>query len=529
MSDLKNKYLKYKQKYLNLKQMIGGGIDATYEITGDQLTVKFNFEGENRKINYTLNQILGEGGNGIVYLITNNNNKQQYIFKIGKHPSLMASYIEGTQSNLLEKILDLDKDMLVLFQGKSKSDFLISTYNGNDLYEEFKNKPEQIKDKYAIITTQLLDLLHKINRKNIFHNDIKLANVTIKNDKVYLIDFGLLSEKKSNIGSLMSMSYNGVIAFLKDKKYNYYSDTYKTLQKFLKDTDIVGFFYCCIDLLFLTVIDSHYSVRLLYRLNILNYDKNNLYNLFELFYFILPNSNRNIPKLNEQSRYYNQLLPSEDETNQIFSDFPPEHINLFRFMASIYKRIDHYLIIKNKKQQIWYTKFLKIMSDCFLPDFNYESFELKFNEIVLEFSKLPELPDGSAPAPDPVPVPAPAPAPVPVPVPVPVPDPVPPAPSPLPPAPAPLPPAPSPLPPAPSPLPPAPSPVSVLPVPVPSHVSVPLPPAPSPVSVLPAPAPAPVPRLPAYRETVDLHWLPQMFDMYRGKTGQGQNKIYPTY
>ena len=37
MSDLKNKYLKYKQKYLNLKKMIGRGIDAKYIESGNNL------------------------------------------------------------------------------------------------------------------------------------------------------------------------------------------------------------------------------------------------------------------------------------------------------------------------------------------------------------------------------------------------------------------------------------------------------------------------------------------------------------
>ena len=391
MVDIKNKYLKYKQKYLNLKKMIGGGINAKYEKTGNELTLKYYFNHKYYEIKYIINKQIGEGGNGIVYLITKKNDKydkEKYIFKQGLYSNSNASFIEGTQSNLLKNILD--DDMLVLFQGSSQSDFLISTYNGNDLLNEFKNKPEQIKDKYASITTQLLELLHKINMNNIFHNDIKLENVTIKNDKVYLIDFGLLSYKKSTIGSLMTMSYKGVIAGLKEYEYNYYSNnTLNTLEKILKNTDIVGFFYCCIDLLFLTVIDSKYSLKLLYRLNILNYEMDSLYNLFELFYFILPKSNRNIPELNNRLYYYNKLLPSEDETNRIFGDVPnDDHINLFRFMAYIYKNIYDYNLIKNKEEQIWYINFLKIMSDCFLPSFDYNSFKPKFYNIVSTFSTL---------------------------------------------------------------------------------------------------------------------------------------------
>jgi serine/threonine protein kinase len=146
---------------------------------------------------------------------------------------------------MLEGILDdveLEKDMLVLFQGKEKTDFLISTYNGNDLYQEFKNEKQKIKEQYVNVTTQLLHLLHQINRRYIFHNDIKLANITIKDGKVYLIDFGLLTERESISSALISTSFKAVINTLKKISFNKYYDIYIILEKFLNDTDIVGFF-----------------------------------------------------------------------------------------------------------------------------------------------------------------------------------------------------------------------------------------------------------------------------------------------
>ena len=385
--DYKNKYLKYKQKYLNLKKMIGGGIEATYTITGDQLdqlTVNYKMDGVANKITYTILNEIGSGGNGIVSLIRNNKNGIQYIFKKGIFDKGTETFDEGVLSNLLENILD--DDMLVLYQGTKESDFLISKYNGKDLYKEFKDKKQQLKNQYATVTIQLLDLLYRINSKDIFHNDIKLANITFKNGKVYLIDFGLLSQGNSQMGTLISMSYNGVIAMLPEKAYKF---KYPILQTFLKHTDMVGFFYCCIDLLFLTV-SNNYSFSdniLLKGLNILNYSHDNLNKLFELFYFILPESNRKIDILNDKTKYYTHLLPSETETLKIFSDFPSPHTNLFRFMAYIYNKIKYYLI-KNPEQDLWYKKFLKHMSACFLPTFNYDSFKLTFNKIVLTFSAL---------------------------------------------------------------------------------------------------------------------------------------------
>ena len=425
MLNFKKKYLKYKEKYLNLKKMIGGGIDATYTIDAINNKIILTYstiDGVAHEIKYTIIREIGRGSFGIVHLIKNDNNEKQYIFKEAIDPSLNALYKEGIQSDLLKGILD--DDMLVLFQGKSASDFLISTYNGNNLYEEFKDKPHEIKEKYATITIQLLDLLHTINKDNIFHNDIKCENITIKDnkydkynkyDKVYLIDFGLLTKFKSKGASLISMSYNGVIAFLTERNYydyNDYNETFHELKAFLKDTDIVGFFYCCIDLLLLTGDNYSNSIRLLKSLGIKGFD--DIYKLFELFYFILPESKRYIPRLNEMVSNYDKLLPSEKKAKDIFGIFPDEHINLFRFMAYIYDNIKNN-IIKNEKQQIWYQDFLKIMSACFLPTFNYEEFKPQFNAIVLQFSALPDGPDPTPPpVSDPTPPPVSDPTPPPV-------------------------------------------------------------------------------------------------------------------
>ena len=414
MLDYKNKYLKYKQKYFNLKKMIGGGTDATYIINDNQLTVTFTKDGIVQEINYTiLETSIGKGTSGTVYKITKNDNKdnkdkKEYIFKIlapivkdpspvvkdpspvVKDPSPVVKYPlqkEGTDSQMLKDILD--DDMIPLFQGIDPTDFLISTYNGNNLFQEFqefqKFKDNQNRNKYAIISTQLLKLLHTINSNDIFHNDIKLENITIKQDRVYLIDFGLLTKSTSNIGSLISMSYNGVIALLKKFKYIYYHDIFDKLN-FLKNTDIVGFFYCCIDLLFLLNKSMYSSLNILYELGIKNFNENDLYILFNFFYFILPTPKRNIDILDINLYYFDKLLPSKYKATHIFGNFLDEHTNLFRFMTYIYNKIDYHL--KNKLHRIWYKKFLKCMSACFLPEFNYDDFIPLFNKIVNEFSSL---------------------------------------------------------------------------------------------------------------------------------------------
>ena len=404
----KQKYLKYKQKYLNLKKMIGGGIDARYTISlpdkisilnyfdlfgiarkikpGNILILKYLKEdGTTNEIRYNIIKKIGEGSYGIVYSIKNTDtaDNKQYIFKYGKNKKGNDIYKEGNISNKLKGILN--NNMIPLYQGTSQSDFLISTYNGNNLYDEFKDNPHKIN--FANITIKLLELLDKINSNNIFHNDIKLENITIKGDEVYLIDFGLLTKDKSSIGPIISMSYNGVIASLREYQYTYYNNIFDKL-KFLNNTDIVGFFYCCIDLLFILNNSRYQSIKILNEFNITNFIDKDLYTLFILFYFILPtNKRKEIHELNDNLYlHFDKLLPNITKTKNIFSSYPKEHTNLFRFMAYIYNIIKH--DVNNETQHKWYIEFLRIMSDCFLPTFNYEDFKPRFKNIVSRFSSL---------------------------------------------------------------------------------------------------------------------------------------------
>ena len=381
ISKIQKKYLKYKQKYINLKEIIGGGIEASYTISGNKLTLKYKLKGTEREIKYTIKEELGQGTFGIVSLIENDDDTMnKYIFKKSKKDFSRDSYNEGINSNMLTGILD---DMLVLFQGTIESDFLISRYNGKDLVKEFRCESQKIKEKYATTTIQLLELLHKINSNDIFHNDIKLANITINdNDKVYLIDFGLLSTQKSKLGTLLSMSYRSVIDLLEQSDLKKYRTIHLHLKSFLKYTDIFAFFYCCINLLFLS--NDQFSLSDLFRnLNISGFNPISMYNLFLLYYFILPESKKNITTDN----IYDVLLPTSLYAKCIFGNFIDDNTNLFRFMAFIYNNIELHLRL-NKTQQTWYIDFLKIMSTCFLPDFDYNNFKPIFNGIVLNFSQL---------------------------------------------------------------------------------------------------------------------------------------------
>lgn len=223
-----NKYLKYKQKYINLKNIIGGGIDATYTENGKIITLRYKLNKIDNEIKYEKTDFLGKGAFGQVWLIERKDDSQnKYILKIGIKENEYESFFEGHNSELLKGILD--DSMLVLFQGKFENDFLISTYNGKDLMEEYKTiSPNDKISKLSTILIQTLGLLHKINNNSFYHNDIKLKNITVKGEKVSLIDFGFLNHT-SRLGSFISMSFRGLIDFLKGYKINRYAKTFPYL------------------------------------------------------------------------------------------------------------------------------------------------------------------------------------------------------------------------------------------------------------------------------------------------------------
>jgi WD40 repeat protein len=365
MYNFKNKYLKYKNKYLQLKKQLGSGIDASYTIDKDKLKLEYmDKQGVKKNIIYTIKDEIGRGSFGIVNKLVKDDDGVEFILKKG-----VTIFDEGHNTESLKDIID--EDMLVLFQGTIPKEFLIAKYNGNNLHKEYLNRKIKIKNEFNSTITQTLQLLSKINKKGFYHNDIKLENITIKNKKVYLIDFGLL-DKESIKGNFMSNSIYSITPY-----------KFTEIKSKLKSTDIFGFFYVCIDLLCVNDVDNYSYNRIL--LNIIGIQTYTLfYNyLFYLYYYILPTDYRTNQEINDNNfvMYLDCKFPTFEESKQIFGEFNPEHTNLFRFMAFIYNNLsnipDVYKIDINN-----FINFLRVLSDCLLPDFDYDLFIPKFKAAI---------------------------------------------------------------------------------------------------------------------------------------------------
>jgi serine/threonine protein kinase len=394
------KYLKYKQKYLDLKKLIGAGIDAKCEIINES-TIKITYkspDGEDKELSYQYvsTDPIGRGSYGQVYKIKKDGDETEYIFKknIPKKTFSSVPYDypidkEGKQSSeLLEKKKILDTDSLIIFQGhiyngeKSIGDFLISKYNGVDLQNIYSGKDLSQDEKIQYIGNildQILGNIRLLNNNKVYHNDIKLQNIVMDPSmRVRLIDFGLLDDK-SDIGTVVSMSYKSVNINFYGYSDQQYRDIIDRLNPKLKDTDIFGFFYCCIDLLYL-LNDKNFgfgSYTIFRSLGIIENTYPSLLILFNLYYLISPIDYRIESIYNTTTQLMlDTKLPDIYKTRQFFypNIIDDNLINLYRYILYIYnflttKGIDQIIGEENLKN------FLVGISVCLLPTFDYKSFD----------------------------------------------------------------------------------------------------------------------------------------------------------
>jgi len=143
---------------------------------------------------YKVNKVLGTGGFSIVYLVDGKeNDTKQYALKYflpEKHENLNDYEMEKTILELLNKY----EHAIKFYHCKKEHDlkyFLLDYIDGGDLKSYIKTHGA-LDEKNAIIMLQdILGELVYINEQNILHNDVKPNNILIKDNRYYLIDWGL--------------------------------------------------------------------------------------------------------------------------------------------------------------------------------------------------------------------------------------------------------------------------------------------------------------------------------------------------
>lgn len=155
----------------------------------------------NRK--YSVNNIIGNGKFGTVYMVINIRTKETLAMKTEDKKSLFK--LLKREANILNHLSNngVKKIPLIHWYGLHNNlTCLIMTYFCYDLNEYINTKKSSV-EKIYIIFKKCINIIKSIHENDIIHRDIKPQNFMIKDGDIYIIDFGLaivyIDEDKKHI------------------------------------------------------------------------------------------------------------------------------------------------------------------------------------------------------------------------------------------------------------------------------------------------------------------------------------------
>ena len=168
----------------------------------NELKNQFKIDEILETINYKFSRILGQGGQGVVVLITDSEGNEKAI-KIMKLPSSGGRVNNAKVERLKNDIafcLQYNHDNIIRYDlhgeypnNREKSNFL---YAVMDFYpknlRDIIDKPEDYSPKQRLdYVVQLTKAINAAHDKGVIHRDIKPENVLIKENHLVLSDFGI--------------------------------------------------------------------------------------------------------------------------------------------------------------------------------------------------------------------------------------------------------------------------------------------------------------------------------------------------
>lgn len=197
---------------------------------------------------YEVLKVIGTGSYGIVYLcndLMSQENKVVKQLRPSKRHNNKEVMLFESEISILRALNH--KYMPVLYEAFSTNGYyfyVMSLVGGEDLEDLiFFGKKTFNEKESLLILQQLLELVDYLHHKNIYHQDLRIPNILLKNNEPFLIDFGLskksdtvdtsqfpsdsLQNKQENILEMQQQDYYDVGEILLYLLYTTYSSQHK--------------------------------------------------------------------------------------------------------------------------------------------------------------------------------------------------------------------------------------------------------------------------------------------------------------
>ncbi|MGA5692826.1 serine/threonine-protein kinase [Cytobacillus pseudoceanisediminis] len=145
---------------------------------------------------YEILNVIGSGSYGIVYLCNDLNSKENRVVKQLRPSKCRAKKeIELFQQEISIMRTLNHINMPIIYDASSNNEYffyVMSFIEGDNLEDQiFFSKKTFGEKESLIILDKLLELVDYLHKKNIYHRDLRIPNIILKNNEPFLIDFGL--------------------------------------------------------------------------------------------------------------------------------------------------------------------------------------------------------------------------------------------------------------------------------------------------------------------------------------------------
>jgi serine/threonine protein kinase, bacterial len=159
-------------------------------------------EGEIMNDRYKVLSVIGTGSYGIVYLCKDLKTKENRVVKQlrpSKCRNKKVVALFENETSVLRKLNHNNMPMLYeAFSNNGYFFYVMSFIEGDNLEDQIFFSNNMFNEKESLlILAQLLDLADYLHKKDIFHRDLRIPNILLKNKELFLIDFGLSKQKGS--------------------------------------------------------------------------------------------------------------------------------------------------------------------------------------------------------------------------------------------------------------------------------------------------------------------------------------------